>query len=674
MSQGGSASKNRLVTVALLYFCSPLPAQNATPLDAATAFGARQSVSNLTLSPDGTSVAYVAPTEGQGSKAITLSLAKGAKAKLALVASGKPERLDRCDWVSNERLVCVVYAVAKNGSLGLLPVSRIVAVNSDGTNLRWLSTRSNANSRGLQLGGGTVIDWLPDEYGAALMTRVYLPDNHTGTLLGSSKEGLGVDWIDTRTLTVRQVEPPREEAVEYITDGHGTVRIMGMRANHGNVQDTGVIRYLYRLQGSREWQKLGDYIESEGRGFSPYAVDHDLNIAYGFKKKDGRLALYSVALDGSLSEALVYARADVDVDGLIRIGRRKRVVGFSYATDVRRSDFLDPAIAKLVSSLSKALPRQPALRIADSSTDEDKLLVFAGSDDDPGVYYIFDRKSRELQTFVVARRELEGVKLASVRSITYPASDGVMIPAYLTLPPNNENAKALPAIVLPHGGPSARDEWGFDWLSQFYASRGFAVLQPNFRGSSGYGDAWFRRNGFRSWPIAIDDVLAAGRWLVTEGIADPAKLGIVGWSYGGYAALQSAVVEPSLFKAVVAIAPVTDLPALKEEHRNWSDFDLVREFVGDGPHMHAGSPLEHADKIKVPVMLFHGALDRNVGISQSQRMAARLTAAGGRCELVTWDNLDHHLEDSGARAEMLRKSDAFLRQAMGMRAGDLVAQ
>ncbi len=170
-----------------------------------------------------------------------------------------------------------------------------------------------------------------------------------------------------------------------------------------------------------------------------------------------------------------------------------------------------------------------------------------------------------------------------------------MIPAYLTLPPGSADPHGLPAIVLPHGGPSARDTWGFDWLAQFFAARGFAVLQPNYRGSAGYGDAWFEHNGFKSWDIAVGDVVAAGHWLVHEGIADPSKLGIVGWSYGGYAALQSADVEAGLFKAIIAIAPVTDLAALKEEHRWWSDFRLVSAFVGDGPHMREGSPIFHAD-------------------------------------------------------------------------------
>lgn len=656
------------VAVASAFVIAPLAAQSVKPFDAAAAFGARASLADLSLSPDGKSIAYIAPAKGQGSTLFTLSLAPGAKVQGVLAASGKPDRLARCDWVSNVRLVCVVRGVVKSDNLlELLPFTRLVAVNADGSNQKLLSTKSNFYSRGLQLGGGDVIDWLPDEDSAALLTRVYLPDAHTGSLLGSDKKGLGVDWVDTRSLSVKSVEPPRDDAVAYITDGRGTVRIMGLKLNRSSTgQDSGVIDYLYRPQGSREWRQLAKYDVADGGGFEPYVVDHDLNVAYGFKKKDGRRALYSVALDGSMREDLVYDRSDVDVDRLIRIGRRQRVVGISYANDYSTAVYFDPEISRLIGALSKALPTLPQIKITDSSVDESKLLIFASSDQEPGVYYLFDRKSRQLGPLLGTREPLEGVKLASVKPVSYPAADGTMVPGYLTLPPGVENAKGLPAIVLPHGGPGYRDYWGFGWLPQFYASRGFAVLQPNFRGSTGYGDAWFQQNGFRSWPTAIGDVLDAGRWMVAQGIADPAKLAIVGWSYGGYAALQAAVVDPGFFKAVVAIAPVTDLQALKEEHRHWSDFNLVSDYVGDGPHVREGSPAKNADKIKVPVLLFHGELDRNVGISQSKAMAARLTDAGGRCELVTWPDLDHQLEDSAARTEMLRKSDAFLRQVMGM--------
>ena len=641
------------------------PAQSAKEFDAASAFGARPSVDSLTLSPNGSSVAYILPGAGQGSTLYTLDLAKGSRPKQVLSADGTTFRLLRCRWIANDRLVCFAGAYKKDPTYGMLPISRVLAIDADGKNPRELSNRTTFDSRGFSLYGGDVIDYLPEENGAVLMEREYAPDDQLGTHFGSTAQGLGLDWVDTRTLAVKHIEPPRRETVGYVTDGHGTVRIMVTQTVHSGQQNTGTLVNLYRLPGSKEWQTLNEYHELDRTGFNVYAVDRELNVAYGFMKNDGRQAVYSVALNGSGHQELVYARPEVDVDDLIEIGRHRHVVGTSYVIETRQAHFFAPAIAELMGALSKALPRAH-VTVESASTDENKMLIFSGSDIDPGVYYLLDRPTRHLETFLVARSQLEGVKLANVKPITYAASDGTSIPGYLTLPPGRDDAKGLPALVLPHGGPSARDVWGFDWLSQFYAARGFAVLQPNFRGSFGYGDDWFKRNGFRSWRIAIGDVLDAGRWLVHEGIADPSKLAVLGWSYGGYAALQSAVTDPSVFKAVVAIAPVTDLSAMKEDYRHWTNFELLGEFIGAGAEMHDGSPAEHADKIKVPVILFHGSYDRNVSIEQSKRMASRLTAAGGKCELVTWDNLDHYLIDSSARAQMLRTSDEFLRRSLGL--------
>lgn len=639
--------------------------------EAAAAFGARPGVADLSLSPDGKSVAYVAPASGQGSILYTLRLDDLTHARPALFADGKPQRLDTCKWVANERLACIAYGVVRNAGLtrndiDLLPFTRLWAVNADGSNLQQLSHHDDVHTRGLQLFGGDVIDWMPESNGTVLMCRNYLPDDHIGSKLGSVESGLGVDLIDTRTLKATIVEHANPKAIGYLSDGHGAVRILATEGTLGATgQSSGVITYYYRKRDSQQWLKLSEYNEQDRSGFEPAAIDHDLDLVFGFQKLDGRLAAYSHTLDGALTEQLVYARADVDIDGLVQIGRRQRVVGVTYATDMRHAEYFDPEIRRIVASLEQALPTHPPVRVVDSSIDESKLLIVTASDTDPGVYYLYDRASHKLQTFLVVRGELEGVQLATVKPVSYPAGDGTMIPAYLTLPPGSETGKDLPAIVLPHGGPGARDEWGFDWLSQFFAARGFAVLQPNFRGSIGYGDAWYEHSGFRSWPAAIGDVLDAGRWLVAQGIADPHRLGIVGWSYGGYAALQSAVVDPALFKAVVAIAPVTDLQRMKDDHWAWSDHHLVSEMIGNGAQVSAGSPALNAARIKAPVLLFHGAFDRNVSIEQSRSMAASLKAAHVPHELVTWDELDHYLDDSVARAQMLRKTEEFLRQSFG---------
>jgi dipeptidyl aminopeptidase/acylaminoacyl peptidase len=154
--------------------------------------------------------------------------------------------------------------------------------------------------------------------------------------------------------------------------------------------------------------------------------------------------------------------------------------------------------------------------------------------------------------------------------------------------------------------------------------------------------------------------------MVAEGIADQARLGIVGWSYGGYAALQANVLDHGLFKAVVAIAPVTDLNLLKEEWRDWTSFAQVRDFIGSGPHIREGSPAQNAAQIGVPVLMFHGDLDRNVSDRQSRLMHDRLRAADSPSELILFPGLDHQIEDSAARTRMLSRSDAFLREALGL--------
>lgn len=634
---------------------------------AATRFGAREDVAQISLSPDGAKAAMITPDpQGPGMKLGVIDLQAG-KAKAIMHASGAPERLTRCSWTANTRLVCTIFGLSDQAGL-LLGFTRLIAVNSDGSDLKILSRRTNQRSLGIMQSGGGIVDLHGDgSEGSALMTSEFVPEQTIGTHLASSSEGLGVEAVNTVTLKRRLVEPAKPDASEYHSDGYGAVRIMGRRTVSPAGYTGDRVLYSYRGKGDREWRALPTVTYDNGAsiGFDPYAVDRDLDAAYGFESKDGRSALYRVALDGSLKKELVYARDDVDVDELVRIGRQRRVVGVAYATERRHAEFFDPELARLRRSLGRALGDERNLSFVDATADEKKLLVFAGSDIDPGRYYIYDKGTRQLELLLPARSPLEKTPLATVKPITYKAADGTAIPGYLTLPPGS-SGRGLPAIVMPHGGPGSRDEWGFDWLAQFFAHRGFAVLQPNFRGSTGYGQAWFQKNGFQSWRTAIGDVNDAGRHLVASGITQPGKLAIVGWSYGGYAALQSAVLDPMLFKAIVAVAPVTDLDALREESRGYTNYNLVDRYIGRGPEVRAGSPAQNASGIVAPVLMFHGDMDVNVGIRQSRLMKDRLSGAGKDVTLIEFKGLDHQLDDSAARTRMLETSDAFLRKALGL--------
>jgi dipeptidyl aminopeptidase/acylaminoacyl peptidase len=641
----------------------PAAPAKAGPADQAAIFGAREDVRQISLSPSGTRIAFVAPGPGPSTILYVSDVADGSAPKAALSADGKPNRISSCFWVSDSRLVCSLYMVF-NSAGQIVAATRIVAVNADGGGLKLLSRDMRSDDAYVALSGGQVIDWLPDESGAVLMGREYVPEERQATHMNDTREGFGVDRLDTASLSFKSIEAPHRDAVEYISDGRGKVRIMGTRQIAGATgYDRATLSYFYRTRDSNGWKPLGVLDELTGEGFNPYAVDPDLDLAYGFEKKDGRQALVSISLDGSKRETLVFARPDVDVDGLVRIGRRRRVVGVTYATDKRQSVYFDKNLQALAASLSKALPGLPLIQFVDSSVDESKLLLWAGSDIDPGRYYLFDKNAHQLHELMLARADLEGAHLAEQRAVTYKAADNTIIPAYLTLPAGSVG-RNLPAIVMPHGGPSARDEWGFDWLAQYFAARGYAVLQPEFRGSTGYGDAYFVHNGFQSWRTAMGDVADAGRWLIGQGIADPGKLAIFGWSYGGYAALQVNVIDPNLFKAVVAVAPVTDLSLLAEERRNWTDYLVTRDFIGNGAHVREGSPAQNADKILAPVLLFHGDLDLNVGVRESKLMDEKLKGAGRQSQLVVYPDLDHQLEDGAVRADMLRRADAFLRAAL----------
>jgi dipeptidyl aminopeptidase/acylaminoacyl peptidase len=644
---------------------APAPAAPAAQLaDPAAAFGARPTVEDISMSPDGRRVAYVQPAPGQAARLFIADLTTG-QAAVAAVADGQRQRLGGCDWVSNSRLVCSIFVI-QDYEGRLTTVSRLIALDSDGRNIRQLGESDSAYQVYARLWGGTILDWLPGEDGAVLMGQQFVPEQREATRLERSEEGYGVVRVDTRTLARRRVETPRINADEYISDGRGRIRIMGTRGTVGATgQLSNEIKYMYRRAGSDSWQDLGTYNVLTGEGPDPLAVDRDLDAVYLFDTHNGRRALFRMSLDGSGRRELLVSHDVVDVDSLLRIGRSRRVIGASYVTDRRQAVMFDPALRTLSQQLSRAIPNLPLIRFVDSSEDESKLLIWAGSDTDPGRYFVYEKATRNLNEIMLVRPELENVRLASVRAISYRAADGTMIPAYLTLPPGSDG-RGLPAIVLPHGGPHARDEWAFDWLPQYFANRGYAVLQPNFRGSAGYGNDWFQRNGFQSWRTAIGDVNDAGRWLVSEGIANPERLAILGWSYGGYAALQANVLDPALFKAAVAIAPVTDLTLLTEEARGWADSRMMRDYIGSGPHIRAGSPAQNAAAIRVPVLMFHGDRDANVNVAHAQLMRDRLQSAGRQVELVVFPGLDHQIEDSAARARMLRESDAFLRRTLGI--------
>jgi dipeptidyl aminopeptidase/acylaminoacyl peptidase len=664
LAEEGGLMKLRfaLLACAGLFVSASAVAQDASLIADAKAFGARESVVEPRLSPDGTSVMYVTPGPGPKTYAAISNLVTGKTAVFAN-ADGNPGVLKWCDYSATDRAVCkVAGAVDRSGVL--VGFSRLLSMGTDGKDPKELGQPSSFYDAAPRQFDGSVLDWGSRSDGKLLMERQYVPEEgKIGSHIIQTKSGLGVDRVDTRTTQAETVEMPKDAASDYLSDGRGNVRVMRVDEAQDNGTLTGRVKYLYRRLGSHEWKTLVDFAREDDQ-MRPLAIDADIDSVYALKKKDGRDALYAIKLDGSGGETLIAANPNVDIDDVVRVGDGLKVIGYTYADESRHAVYFDPEFKQLAASLSKVLPKLPLVDFVDSSADGRKLLIFASSDNDPGRYYVFDRDAKTLNEAMLARPELEGRTLAEQKAVTIPASDGAQIPGYLTLPPGKD-AKNLPAVILPHGGPSERDEWGFDWLPQFLAARGYAVLQPEYRGSAGYGDTWMNVNGFKNWRTSMADIAASTKWLAGQGISDPKRTAIVGWSYGGYAALMEGETDPSLYKAIVAVAPVTDLETLKQDAANYTNAQIVEDFVGSGPHVIEGSPDRHAERIGVPVLLAHGDMDQNVRFWQSQKMAAALQGAGKQIEFLQYKGLDHQLDDSTARTDLLTHIGELLERTIG---------
>ena len=641
-----------------------VPAHAGSLVEDAKLFGTRPAASHVAMSPSGNKVVMLVAGPGSTTQAKVFDLTSGAMST-PVSAPGRPEKLSWCEFATDTQLVCQYGGNIEMAGGQIVGFSRLITVGADGKGLKMLGEKESAYDARLRQFDGKILDWLPGDQGSILMAKEFIPEaGRTGSNISRTRNGLGVDRIDLGTLKNSNVEPADKFASGYMSDGRGNVRIRVRAKSQDDGTLTGLTTYSFRVSGSRDWRDLGEYDARTDQGIYPVAIEAESNSVLVLKKLNGRDALYRIALDGSGTTTLVAKNETVDIAGVSRFGRGQKVIAYNYSDDRGRTVYFDPEFEKLSASLGSALPSSPLIDFAGASSDGKSLLIFAGSDTNPGTYYFLDRKTREMAEIADVRPSLKSKPLSAVKAVTYKSRDGATIPAYLTLPAGS-TGKGLPAVVLPHGGPSSRDEWGFDWLAQFLAARGYAVIQPNYRGSSGYGDEFQNENGFRNWRTAIADVTDSAHYLVDQGIADKQKLAIVGWSYGGYAALQSAIVEPDLFKAVVAIAPVTDLGLLKREAEGFINSELVKDMVGSGEHIRAGSPLRNAASIKVPVLLVHGDLDSNVGVDHSVRMAGALRSAGKPVEFLSYKGLDHYLDDSNARIEMLTRMGETLDKAIG---------
>jgi dipeptidyl aminopeptidase/acylaminoacyl peptidase len=363
----------------------------------------------------------------------------------------------------------------------------------------------------------------------------------------------------------------------------------------------------------------------------------------------------------------------VDLSGASFSDMTDELIATVYTDDRTRIYWKNKDYEKDYNHIKKSLGDRDVY-FASSTKDEQKFIVSTTSDVDPGTTWLFDRKTRNLSTLYQIREKLDRKSLSPMKPIRYKSSDGLEIPAYLTLPKGVE-PKNLPLVVFPHGGPWGRDNWGYNSYAQFLANRGYAVLQPNFRASTGYGKK-FLDAGNKQWgDLMQDDITWGVKEMIKQGIADPKRVAIMGGSYGGYATLAGVTFTPDLYAAAVAIvAPSNLITLLESVPPYWESIRTVfHQRMGD-PNTPEGkaqlirqSPLTHADKIKTPLFVVQGANDPRVNKRESDQIVIALRDRNFPVEYMVAPDEGHGFARPVNNMAMLAKTEKFLAKYLGGR-------
>lgn len=394
------------------------------------------------------------------------------------------------------------------------------------------------------------------------------------------------------------------------------------------------------------------------------AVGVDEKSLLYIDEKDDRKALYSMSLlDGSVSGPL-YSNEDADIDGLV-LDTNHKLMAVIYSGFKPRYEFVDSDFNRILSSVESSFPSS-SIHLRSWTDDKKSVILLVSGGDASGVYYLLDCEKLKMSRLA---SQYDVPAIGEIKAIRYKARDGLNIPAILTLPPGNQEKKNLPLIVLPHGGPAAYDQIDFDWMVQYFALKGYAVLQPNFRGSTGFGYA-FRNAGSGRWGREMQDDVSDGiATLVKTGYVDPNRVSIVGASYGGYSALVGGAFSPELYRCVISVNGVSDLPKmLKSEKFRYGPNHWVinywQSIIGDSKSeidkLRSISPVNFAVDFEAPVLLIHGKDDTVVPLEQSKIMHKALKKAGKTTKLITIKGEDHWLSTSSTRLQILKAIDDFL--------------
>lgn len=608
---------------------TPEPQDPATR-EAAAAFLANPAYTHAALSPDGR---WIAAILDGAPPSLFAKEVNGDALRLLLRLDQPGSRVLEVGWSGRERIV-LRFDAPDRERRGRARRIHAMAVHPD----RPPTVRSDRlPSETLwdvpfsAQGETKVLHWLPEDEEHVIEQRY-----------DASVGGVSVGRVHVRSGVWTEIAPARPGLLAWFTDASGAVRAATGRGPQGHER-----LVLVRGSAQEEFESLVDTddLRVADLGFAGFDADPG-RIFVRTSEDTGRQAVYPLDLESLERGSAVVTDPEFDVAA----GYVESAEGGLVAVEVERDrpglQFLDADAAAAQAAIDAAFPHTTNRVVSRDASGRQQLVEVAG-DRSPPAFYLLRAGLGEMEFLYEALPDVSADRLAETRAVSFPTRDGNTLHGYLTLPRGERGP--LPVIVIAHGGPSARVSWGWDATVQFLADRGFAVFQPNFGGSTGYGRAVEQR-GWRQWGRRIqDDVDDGVDWLIESGIAAPGRVGIYGRGFGGYVALASALREPSRFRAVASFGGLTDLRALVDAPREYVNLDPNGPVYGTLPSdlelLEVISPAHQAERMRVPVLLGHGTKDPFVDVAQTQRLARALEAAGRPPELFLYRGaLDVFLE------------------------------
>lgn len=589
--------------------------------------------SGYQISPDGKYISYLGPYKKRMNIFVQPIDAKKAKR----VTSVTDRDLGGYFWKSGSRLV---YLKDNAGDENF----HLYAVNADGTNLKDLTPFD-----------GVKADFVD-----------VLEDNDNEMLIQMNKENkeiFDVYRLNINTGEMTKIAQNPGNITGWVTDHDGKLRV-------AVTTDGTNSSLLYRETEEDKFQVIitTNFKES----VSPLFFDFD-NKALFVNSNLGRDKSAIVKIDPTTGKELtvIFEHQDVDAGGLHYSHKRKVLTAVSFTTWKRYRKFLDGPTQQLFKNLETLLPGYE-ISLSSSTKDENTYIVRTYSDRSLGAYYIYTFSTNTLVPIGEVSPWLKEDKMAEMKPITFYTRDGYVINGYLTLP-KGKDPKNLPVVINPHGGPWARDNWGFNPEVQFLANRGYAVLQINFRGSTGYGRQFWEMS-FKQWGRDMQNDITDGvNWLIKEGIADPKRVAIYGASYGGYATLAGITYTPDLYAAAVDYVGVSNLLSFMNTiPPYWKPYlEMMYEMVGhpnnDKQLLMDASPVLHVDKIKTPLFVAQGAKDPRVNINESNQIVEALKKRGIAVEYMVKENEGHGFSNEENQFAFYKAMEKFLKKHMAVK-------